>query len=218
MPERAKKNSKAQFWLAWLLLTVGGFVLAILLLIPVAVQFAYTGEWPFLIGLGTGALLGTTIGTGQWLLLRRRTPVDYRWVVVSIVGGMIGMALGMILEPRTDAVSAAYDATREATALVIPWRVAWQTAVAGMLFGLGIGLGQWYLLRQYARSAYWWIFANGLAWMAGMGIGALLAEPLSTIVALVVTGLIVAAITAQVMESWQWEMRKRTEPIPGRHF
>jgi hypothetical protein len=210
------KNDTVRFWLAWIAMTVGGYVLGILMVIPAAVQFAYSGEWPFLTGLLTGAVLGATIGAAQWLLLRRRTPVTYWWVLGSIAGGMIGMALGMALEPTSDASTMVRDATREAAALVIPWRVAWQTGVAGLLFGIGMGVGQWYILRLFARSAYWWIFANGLAWMVGLGTGALLAEAITTLGALLVTGLIAATITAQVMERWQWEMRKRTEPIPGR--
>jgi hypothetical protein len=212
------QNETLRFWLAWILVTIAGITLGVIIVIPAAVQFAYSGEWPFLIGLMTGAVLGATTGTCQWLLLRRRTPVTYRWIIGSVVGGMIGMALGMALEPTAEPATNARDATREAMALVIPWRVAWQTGVAGALFGVGIGIGQWYVLRQYARSAYWWIFANGLAWMAGLGIGALLAPIFTTLGALLVTGLIAAIITGQVMERWQWEMRKRTEPIPGRRF
>jgi hypothetical protein len=71
-------------------------------------------------------------------------------------------------------------------------------------------------LRQYARSAGWWITVNGAAWMVGLGVGALLAETITTLGALVVTGLLAAAITAYHMEKWQWEMRKRIGPIPGR--
>ena len=212
------QNATLRFWLAWIGVTGGGYILGIIIVIPAAVQFAYSGEWPFLIGLVTGGVLGATIGTGQWLLLRRRTPVTVRWVLASVVGGMIGMALGMTLEPNGDTATIVRDATREATARVIPWRVAWQTGVAGLLFGVGIGLGQWYILRQYARSAYWWILANGIAWLVGWGLGALLAEPIGTLTALLVSGFIVAAITAQVMERWQWEMRKRTAPIPGRRL
>ncbi len=209
------RSKTVQFWLAWIALTVVGYCVGILLVIPAAVQFAYGGELPFLIGLASGAVLGATVGTAQWLLLRRSTPLTAHWIWASVVGGMLGMALGMTIEPTTDAV-AVRDATREATALVIPWRVAWQTAVAGALFGIGMGWGQWWMLRQYARSAYWWIFANGAAWMAGLGIGALIAAPLGTLVALVIAGLIAAAITARVMEQWLWEMRKRSAPIPGR--
>ena len=209
------QNKTVQFWISWILLTLTGYTIAILILLPLAIQFAYAGQWPFIIGLASGGVMGGAVGTGQWLLLRRSTPITAAWVGASIAGGMIGMALGMALEPRS-MPSASDDVTRETTKMVIPWLVAWQTSVAGALFGVGIGLGQWWSLRRYARSAYWWIFANGVAWMVGLGIGAALAELISTQGALLVTGLIVAIITARVMERWLWEMRKRRGPIPGR--
>jgi hypothetical protein len=205
-----------RFWLVWTFVTLVGYVLGTLALLPVAVNLAYAAQLPFLIGLLSGGVLGATIGVAQWLLLRRRTPVTLSWVAASIAGGMIGMALGMTIEPSAPAGEAVRDATREAAALVIPWRVAWQTAVAGALFGLGLGIGQWWRLRLYARPAGWWILVNGGAWMVGLGVGAAIAGLMTTLGALLVTGLLAGAITAYHMEEWQWEMRKRTGPIPGR--
>jgi hypothetical protein len=130
---------------------------------------------------------------------------------------MIGMALGMSMETPAPSVEALRNTTREATAALIPWGVVWQSSLTGALFGVGMGLGQWWVLRQYARSAGWWIVANGVGWMIGLGVGAALAGMITTLGALVVTGLIAAAITARVMERWLWEMSKRTGPIPGRY-
>jgi hypothetical protein len=216
------QNDTVKFWLTWTLVTVIGYVVGILVLLPVAVNLAYAEQlpeqiWsPGLIGLLSGAVLGATIGTAQWLLLRRRTPIPIAWVGATVIGGMIGMALGMSVGPTAPATITVRDMTHEAAALVIPWRVAWQTSLAGALFGVGMGLAQWWQLRQYARSAGWWITVNGAAWMIGLGVGAALAELITTLGAVVVTGLIAAAITAYHMEKWQWEMRKRTGPIPGR--
>jgi hypothetical protein len=207
----------SRFWLAWTLATLGGYVVGILALLPAAVSLAYAAQLPLLIGLLSGAVLGATIGIGQWFVLRQRTPVTASWVGASIVGGMIGMALGMAVEPTVPEVSPVRDATREAAAMVIPWRVAWQTALAGALFGVGIGLAQWRILRLYVRSAGWWIVVNGAAWMIGLGVGALLAGLITTIGALLVTGIIAAGFSAYHMEKWQWEMRKRSGPIPGRY-
>ena len=210
-------NDTWRFWLGWTLATVIGYAFGLLLLLPFAVSLAYAAQRPLLIGLLSGAILGTSIGTAQWLLLRRRTPVTAAWIGGTVIGGMIGMALGMWLEPTDPLVSTVRDATRDAAVLVIPWRVAWQTSVAGALFGVGMGAAQWWVLRLYARSAGWWIFTNGVAWMIALGVGALLADLLSTVGALLVSGLLVAAITAYYMEPWQWEMRKRSGPIPGRY-
>jgi hypothetical protein len=196
--------------------TLAGYVVGILILLPFAINLAYMAQLPLVIGLATGVLLGAAMGLGQWLLLRRRTPISFGWVGASAIGGMLGMAFGMALESSVLPTAVPQDATREATALIIPWHVAWQTAVAGALFGLGMGLGQYMFLRQFVRDAAWWIPACGAAWMIGLGAGAALAELITTLGALLVTGLIAAAITAYVMEQWQWELHKRQGPIPGR--
>lgn len=211
------QKDTVRFWIGWTLATLAGYVVGLLAILPFAISLAYAAQLPFLIGLASGAVLGVTIGLAQWLLLRRRTPVPITWIGASIVGGMLGMALGMSIEPAVPVTDTLRDNTRAAAELVIPWRVAWQTSFAGAFFGIGLGLAQWWVLRQYVRAAGWWIVANGVAWMAGLGVGALLADLITTLGALLVTGLIAAAITAYVMEWWQWEMRKRTGPIPGRH-
>lgn len=203
-----------QFLISWTLVTVVGYVVGIVILLAIATTIASAVKLPFLIGLISGAILGATIGLAQWLLLHRRTPISTGWISSTIVGGMLGMALGMAAEPSAAPFR---DATREAAALILPWRVAWQTAVAGALFGVGMGIAQWWVFHQYVRTAGWWIIINGAAWMIGLGVGALLAELLTTIGALLLTGVIVAVITAYYMERWQWELRKRTGPLPGRY-
>jgi hypothetical protein len=210
------ESGTKRFWLGWTVATLAGYIIAIIILLPIAVNLAYMAQLPIVIGLASGAILGACTGLGQWIILRRGTPISIGWVGASIIGGMLGMAFGMMLETSVLTTAAAPDATREAAALIIPWRVAWQTGVAGALFGLGMGLGQYWFLRQYVRDAAWWIATCGAAWMIGLGAGAALAELITTLGALLVTGLIAAAITAYIMEQWQWELHKRTGPIPGR--
>lgn len=203
-----------RFLIAWTLITLVGYVAGILILLPIAITIANAVRLPILIGLISGAILGATLGLAQWFVLHRRTPISIGWVGSTVIGGMLGMALGMASEPNAAPFQ---DATREAAALILPWRLAWQTAIAGALFGIGMGIAQWWVFHQYVRTAGWWILANGFAWMVGLGVGALLAEMLTTIGALLLTGIIVAAITAYYMERWQWELRKRSGPLPGRH-
>ena len=205
-----------RFQLRWTLLTLAGYIVGLLILLPLAVTVAYAAQRPIFIGLISGAVLGTCIGTAQWLFLRRRTAVTPAWVGMSILGGMLGMALGMSVDAFSDPVYALRDVTQDAAMLVIPWHFAWQTSIAGLLFGVGLGLGQWWALREFVRSASWWIATNAAAWMVGLGLGAALGGLITTLGALLVTGLIAAIITSVVMERWQWEMHKRTKPIPGR--
>jgi hypothetical protein len=208
--EGIMRKETQQFWLAWTLVTLVGYGVGIIAILPFAISLAYASQLPFVIGLISGAVLGATTGIAQWLLLRRRTPVTASWVGASIVGGMLGMALGMTL------ADSPAPPTAELRAPILPWTAVWQTSMEGALFGIGMGLGQWRILRQFARSAGWWVTANGIGWMVGLGVGAALAPLITSLGALLVTGLLAAAITGYQMENWQWEMRKRSGPIPGR--
>jgi hypothetical protein len=212
------ENNTVRFWIIWTLATLIAYAVAIVALLPFVIPMAYAAQLPIITGLLTGAVVGATTGFAQWFVLRRQTPISLAWIGASIIGGMIGMALGMALETPAPTAADLRDMTRETAAALIPWRVVWQTSLTGALFGVGMGLGQWWVLRQYARSAGWWILTNGYAWMIGMGAGAAVAGLLTTVGALLVTGLIAAAITAYHMERWQWEMSKRTGPIPGRSY
>ncbi len=204
------------FWLAWTLVTLIGYIVGIVAILPFAISLAYAAQRPFVIGLISGVVLGATTGIAQWLLLRRRTPVTSAWVGASIVGGMLGMALGMTLaDSPTPPMTTTRQTVREAATL-IPWRVVWQTSLEGALFGIGLGVAQWRILRQYARTASWWIIANGAGWMIGLGAGSATAPLITSLGALLIAGLLAAAITGYVMENWQWEMRKRSGPMPGR--
>src|SRR5215203_3954719 len=114
------ESGTKRFWLGWTVATLAGYIVAIIILLPVAVNLAYMAQLPIVIGLASGAIMGACLGMGQWLLLRRGTPFSIGWVGASILGGMLGMAFGMMLETSVLATAAAPDATREAAALIIP--------------------------------------------------------------------------------------------------
>jgi len=65
-----------------------------------------------------------------------------------------------------------------------------------------LGSAQWLALRRLIHPGGWWILVNGLGWMAGMILGAPLAEVISVIGALLVTGVISGAITGFAMQRW----------------
>jgi len=79
--------------------------------------------------------------------------------------------------------------------------------VSGTVLGSIIGLLQWLVLRRYLQAAGWWILAMAitsavsLPWAGSVGIGGLMAVPLTR----GLTGLIVGAMTGIVLA---WLMRK----------
>jgi hypothetical protein len=211
------QSDTIRFWIGWTLSMVAGYAIGVLLLLPWVVNLAYAQQPPVVIGLVGGAVLGGAIGGAQWLLLRRRTPIHFSWVTVSMAGSILGLVLGLSATESPD-VPAFRAAVRDTSSLIIPWRVAWNAALAGALFGLGLGGAQWAVLRSYVTSSpLWWVVANCTGWMIGLGVGAAMAEIITVLGALLLTGLIAAAITGFTMEQWQWEMRKLKNAIPGRY-
>ena len=84
-------DSKQNWGIGWVLAFLGfpiGGVLAVALISRL--------ETP-LDGLLGGAVAGLAIGAAQWLALRRRLPVDWRWIVTTAVAMGLGLALGVLL-------------------------------------------------------------------------------------------------------------------------
>jgi hypothetical protein len=73
----------------WVIATLGGWLLGVLLIdIPIWMNWAHG---PLNLDLAF-ILMGLAIGTGQWLLVRRRLPRAGWWIGANVVGwGMVGL-------------------------------------------------------------------------------------------------------------------------------
>ncbi len=97
-----------------------------------------------------GAVIGTAIGIGQGLVLRRRYNRTGWWVLASIIGFGVGKGLS------------------DSLAQSVPGVIGW--ALGGFAIGLLVGLAQWLVLRADVPEARWWILANAVAWAVGWSI------------------------------------------------
>jgi hypothetical protein len=195
-------DTRRTLWLEWALATLIGYVVGTLAVLPLAVQLAYAAQPPWLSGAVGGAVLGAAVGGAQWLVLRHiGQRADGWWVLASMVGGLLGLALGTAL---SDALAMATFRTqdRETAALMVPVRAALAAGVTGIVFGLLLGGCHWLALRAPRGLMVWWIVANGLGWMAAMGLGAAAADRVTTIGALLITGLIAGVATGIAMQWW----------------
>ena len=65
-----------------------------------------------------------------------------------------------------------------------PIQAALSAGITGAVFGLALGAAQWLALRARRGLSAWWPAANGLGWLAAMGLAAAVAEPLTVLGAL----------------------------------
>jgi hypothetical protein len=98
------------------------------------------------VALAAGAIAGTVIGTGQWLVLRG-IGVDARWIAATAAGFAGGMAVGLAT------VGYGTGTTR--------------LVAVGAMSGLGVGIAQWPLLRDRVRASVAWIPAIAGLWALG---------------------------------------------------
>jgi hypothetical protein len=90
-----------------------------------------------------GLMLGTAIGLGQWIVLRRRFDIEWLWWLAATMLGFAlhGLSLGLSAGVMGDQVTA---------------------AGLGLLCGgaVVVGIPQWLVLRQHLPHAGWWIVAS----------------------------------------------------------
>ena len=112
---------------------------------------------------------GITVGTAQWLVLRRPLKsIRWRvWVLATAIGAFVAWTLGMI--PSTFMFAGA-DSGGAAPAQISDLMIYTLAAVMGFVLGPILGVPQWLVLRHHLPKAGWWVLANALAWMVGMVI------------------------------------------------
>lgn len=124
-------NIKSQWGIGWVLaflgFPIGGLIASLVLGRMDNPLEAFIG----------GGIAGIVIGLAQYLALRQRLPVDWRWIVLTGAGLALGVGLSTAIFGAGTSL--------ESVLLRAP------------LTGLLLGIAQWYLLRVHVRSGWWWI-------------------------------------------------------------
>lgn len=171
-----------RFTLQWILATLGGFILSLLLI--------EIGEKPD-VGMLQGAIGGLLIALPQAFVLRERIKNPWLWVWSSLGGWVFITAVGI------GAVGWVVLTTQ-----VLALRIV-IGAVVGAFAGFGIGLAQWLAIQEYTPLAWRWIIVSSLSWSIALAIGSAIGALLyrftqlflGEVVGLAVTWLVVAILT-----------------------
>jgi hypothetical protein len=119
------------------------------------VSHSHSGLFAFLSFALAGGVIGTMMGTTQWLMLRLWYGVGSRW----IAGSSIGWTGGILL-----AISGIYfgDFMRitEPGAMVVMILIGGATST----------ITGWWILRQHSLKKQWWIVANTFGWAIGAAV------------------------------------------------
>ncbi len=113
----------------WMMATTSGWLFGWLLWPPIALVVA-----------------GVTAGLVQCLVLFRRIPRAWRWILATAIGWITGLAIVLVVIP------------------------AGMGALSGLVVGTVAGLAQWVLLRREIRWAGWWIPMSAVAWSVGLSL------------------------------------------------
>ncbi len=104
--------------------------------------------WVFYRFLPVGSLLwfvaATLVGLAQWLVLQQFLRNVGGWAIATLLGATIGF-MGF------------------AAFILSMW-------VVPLLTGMAVGIGQWQVLRRKLTGAGWWVVANLLGAIVGLGV------------------------------------------------
>jgi hypothetical protein len=144
-----------------------------------------------------GAVEGAVLGAAQAVVLRRvdRTLPVRGWIGATALAAGFAWAVAMLAVHNSDRLN-----TLPLVA-VLP-----VSAVAGTGVLLSLGTAQWFLLRERFPDAHHWVWANALAWAAGLLVFTAITTPLwqpgqaPALIALIgaLGGLLMAATMAAV--------------------
>jgi len=158
----------------WVALTVLGLVAGLALALPLGVPiFAILGAM-----VGTPVVLsivGFSLGTAQWPIIRRHVASSGWWIVASALGMAVGLTAGVTLVEQVG--RAVMGGQVNFRMLGVAARAA-SFGTIGMMAGASLGLAQWLVLRRHAATCKSWISVNALSLAAGLASGSLLADVL----------------------------------------
>jgi hypothetical protein len=144
-----------------------------------------------------GVVEGAVLGAAQAVVLRRWVTAR-GWVGATALAAGLAWAIAMLAVHNGDRLNTLPPAVTLPVA-----------AVAGMGVLLSIGTAQWCVLRGHVPHAHLWIWANAVAWAAGLLVFTAVTTPLwqpgqsPVLVALVgaLGGLLMAATVAAITAS-----------------
>jgi hypothetical protein len=189
--------------LQWVGLTMLGLVAGLALALPLGVPiFAVVGAMA-----GTPLVLsivGLSLGTAQWPIIRRHFSRSWLWIVASALGMALGLTVGVTLVEQIG--RALVGGPVNFRMLGVAGR-SLSFGVIGVVGGGSLGFAQWLVLRVHARDCKAWIGINAWSLGAGLACGSILADALvlragtlaSTAVLLLMGSSIAGAFTARVL-------------------
>jgi hypothetical protein len=192
-----RKHPGWTFWLLWLAAT---FVGGLLYFIPVGAVHIVLGldrlddpqrageitAWMrVLAAVLCGAACGSTIGLGQWLVLRTQLKRAGWWVGAAIVGyasiGLWPVVANMLQPGWMDwAFTLVVNGKMHWLARVVAgWpNASWAPgAMTLTLFGAALGFFQWLVLRGRVYQAGWWIALSTVGWALAAVLNIMPSEP-----------------------------------------
>jgi len=191
--------------LYWTVLTVLGLLAGLALALPLGVPiFAVLGAMvgtPVVLG-----IVGLSLGTAQWPVIRRHISSSGWWIVGSTLGMAVGLTLGVTLVEQIG--RAVVHGQINFRVLGVPAR-ATSFGIIGLVAGAALGLAQWLVLRRHTANCTQWIRVNALSLGAGLASGSLLADAAvrrsgsfaSTAILLLIAGVTAAVSTARALTS-----------------
>lgn len=195
---------RKQLWLRWTLLSVIGLAIGLPAGIVVGAPLeAIVGMMlvtPLMMG-----VVGSILGTTQWLVIRRLFKRAGWWVVLSAVGVGLGLTAGLVI---VEAVGELIRGEPVRFASTGAAGLALSFAVIGFVGGLGSGALQGLYLRRHARGVGQWILSSALGMSAGFVLGFVVADFLlggvrtlpGAVGFLIVGGLIAGAVTGRALD------------------
>ncbi len=171
-------------WLAaWTIASASGVIVSMVGVLPLMWTYGEgveraLGQWLAQIigGIVLGLGIGTAVGIAQWLVLRGRSADATRWLVGSILGGVIAGIVGILIS--------VFNEQGENMPVML---------LAFATLGGILGLGQFLAARSIARSPLW-IVANTVGIVAAWFIASIeSAQPASVVVGALVFGVVTAA-------------------------